>query len=100
MTTDKPPDESSRLCEFCHVGVVRQQLIPYVQWYNDELIVIPKALAEVCDYCGEKTFDPKLVNALQQMLREESQQRPRRVRARLDRSQTEEQRAEILRTAN
>jgi YgiT-type zinc finger domain-containing protein len=56
------------ICSFCHVGHVTEQNLTYTEWYEEELIVVPGVPARLCDYCGEKEFDPFVVGTLRRLL--------------------------------
>jgi YgiT-type zinc finger domain-containing protein len=60
--------EPLQICSLCHIGRVVEKYLCYTEWYNEELIVIPGVPARVCDYCGEKEFDPFIVGTLQRLL--------------------------------
>lgn len=54
-------------CLVC-TGKVEQQLINYTQWYEGQLIVIENVPAWVCMQCGETTFDPAVVERIQNLI--------------------------------
>ena len=60
--------DASEICGFCHVGHVTEQNLTYTEWYDDELIVVPGVPARICEYCGEKEFDPFVVGTLRRLL--------------------------------
>lgn len=62
-------NESVReICSLCHVGHVRTENLTYTEWYEEELVVVPGVPARVCDYCGEKEYDPLVVGTLRRLL--------------------------------
>lgn len=56
------------ICNLCHVGNVREENLTYTEWYEEELVVVPGVPARVCDYCGEKEYDPFVVGTLRRLL--------------------------------
>lgn len=56
------------ICPSCHLGRLRKQIMVYVQWYGDNLLVANRMPAMVCDVCGERTYDDQAVESLQQLL--------------------------------
>jgi YgiT-type zinc finger domain-containing protein len=50
------------------VGHVTEQNLTYTEWYEEELVVVPGVPARVCDYCGEKEYDPFVVGTLRRLL--------------------------------
>ncbi len=60
--------DAREICSFCHVGHVAEQSLTYTEWYDEELIVVPGVPARICDYCGEKEFDPFVVGTLRRLL--------------------------------
>ncbi|MEM7030000.1 MAG: YgiT-type zinc finger protein [Chloroflexota bacterium] len=55
-------------CPNCHLGRMKFQKIPYVQWYDHENIVVGRISAIVCDRCGEKSYDMQAVEHLQRLI--------------------------------
>jgi YgiT-type zinc finger domain-containing protein len=56
------------ICPFCHIGRIRQTFLTYTEWYDRRLVVIPNTPAQICDHCGEKVFDPAVIDRLQSLL--------------------------------
>jgi YgiT-type zinc finger domain-containing protein len=56
------------ICPNCHIGRLHHRQITYVQWYGEELLVVNKMPAMVCDVCGEGIYDDKAVEHLHQLL--------------------------------
>ena len=55
-------------CLNCHLGRMVIRKIPYVQWYDDENIVVDRISAIVCDRCGEKSYDMHAIKYLQRLI--------------------------------
>ena len=56
-------------CPHCQVGVLRQKYLTYFTWLNSELITVPDFPSWVCDYCGDRHYDGKALNQLDNLLR-------------------------------
>lgn len=63
-------------CERCG-GVIKEEKIEYSLLYEGRLIIIENVPASVCHQCGEKFFDPEIVERLQNVVW--SHQRPVRI---------------------
>ncbi len=61
-----------KTCPICHIGSMRKRQVTYTQMHEGQLVVIQRVPALVCDFCGEKWFDTKTVDGLQQLLWSES----------------------------
>ncbi len=58
-----------KYCPHCHFGKVEQKSLLYIQLYRDNLIVVGRLPAFICDTCGEKTYDIQAMESLQRLLR-------------------------------
>ncbi len=56
------------ICPQCHVGRLQRRAMTYVQWHGDNLLVVNKMPAVVCDFCGEQIYDDRAVDHLNQLL--------------------------------
>ena len=54
-------------CELCR-GKVRKELISYTLFYEGHWIIVENVPAKVCQQCGEKLFEPKVVERLQKIV--------------------------------
>ena len=52
-------------CEVCH-GELRDGRAEFIFRHNGELVVVQNVPALVCEDCGEETFEPDVVERLQQ----------------------------------
>jgi len=59
---------STAICPSCHIGHLCGAQSTYTQWHEGELIVVPNAPSQVCDYCGEIHFHPVVLERLHQLL--------------------------------
>ena len=66
MATSSKPTRT--LCSSCHVGHLREERITYTQQHEGQLIIVPNVPSLVCDYCGETSFHPIVLERLQQLL--------------------------------
>ncbi len=57
-----------KVCPFCHIGRICRTFLTYTEWYDEQLVVIPNTPAQICDHCGEKVFDPAVLERLESLL--------------------------------
>lgn len=62
-----------KYCPHCHIGKVEQKPILYIQAYGENLIVVGRVPALICDACSEKTYDAQAMESLQRLLWPEHQ---------------------------
>jgi len=55
-------------CPRCRIGTLQRKAAPYATWHSDEFVVIPALTTWVCDVCGERIYDPVVLDALQPLL--------------------------------
>lgn len=55
-------------CEYCHIGHIQSTLVPYLQWLEGQIMVIPNAPAFSCDICGYMEYDGDFVQKLDHLL--------------------------------
>ncbi|MEM7344897.1 MAG: YgiT-type zinc finger protein [Chloroflexota bacterium] len=55
-------------CPICRMGKLQARSLVYIQWYEDDLLVVDRMPAQVCDICGERSYDYQAVESLQQLL--------------------------------
>ncbi len=56
------------ICPYCHTGRLQRRPMTYIQWHGDNLLVVDRMPAIVCDVCGERAYDDRAVEQLQQLL--------------------------------
>ena len=56
------------ICPICHTGRLTRRNLVYVQWYDDDLLIVNRMPAVVCDVCGEHSYDREALEHLQQLL--------------------------------
>ena len=54
-------------CDLCG-GKVEKKLVGYTLFYEGHWIIVENVPAKVCRQCGEKLFDPKVVERLQRII--------------------------------
>ena len=55
-------------CEVCGIGERRNELVRFSLTVGDRLVVVEHVPASVCDRCGETSFEPNVVERLQQTI--------------------------------
>lgn len=55
-------------CTHCHIGHYQSVQIPYVQWHDGQIMVIPDAPASSCDVCGYLEYDRGFLYKLDYLL--------------------------------
>lgn len=56
------------ICNFCHIGRIIERKLTYTERFQEELILIPNIPAKVCNYCGERQYDPDAMSSLHRLL--------------------------------
>jgi len=51
-----------------YAGKVEKKLISYTLFYENHWIIVENIPAKVCQRCGEKLFDPEVVERLQKII--------------------------------
>ncbi len=54
-------------CDLCK-GRVEKKLISYTLFYEGHWIIVENVAARVCQQCGEKLFEPEVVERLQKVV--------------------------------
>ncbi len=54
-------------CDLCG-GRVKKKLISYTLFYEGHWIIVEDVPAKACEQCGEKLFEPKIVERLQKVI--------------------------------
>jgi len=57
-----------QLCPHCHTGKIELRKVVFVQWQSPQTVVVDHIPAMVCDNCGEKSYDPRALDNLHQLL--------------------------------
>ncbi len=68
LTTEINLNNHPEICNFCHVGRIIERKLAYTERFQDELILIPNIPAKVCDYCGDRQYDPQAMSSLHRLL--------------------------------
>jgi YgiT-type zinc finger domain-containing protein len=56
------------ICPRCHTGRLQQRAMVYVQWFDDDQLVVDRLPGVVCDVCGESAYDDEAVEQLERLL--------------------------------
>lgn len=56
------------LCPSCQAGRLQRRGLTYLQWYNDNLLIVNRVPAIVCEICGDHVYEADAVEHLQQLL--------------------------------
>jgi YgiT-type zinc finger domain-containing protein len=56
------------ICQACHVGKMLYRKVPYIQWYERNLLIVDRIPALVCDTCGERSYDLQALENLHRLL--------------------------------
>jgi YgiT-type zinc finger domain-containing protein len=52
----------------CQEGRLQRRNLTYLQWHDDNLLIVNRVPASVCEVCGDYIYDPDAVEHLQQLL--------------------------------
>lgn len=55
-------------CEHCRIGHSQQTAVPYIQWLNGQIVVMPDVPATSCDICGWMEYDAGYIQKLDHLL--------------------------------
>ncbi len=56
------------ICPSCRIGRLTKRYMAYIEWYGHSLLVADRMPVQVCDVCGERTYDDEAIENLQQLL--------------------------------
>ena len=56
------------ICDVCHAGEPAEQLIRYSLFIGERLVIFDHVPAIVCPTCGDKSFRPDVVDAVQRTI--------------------------------
>ena len=56
------------ICPRCHTGRLQRRAMVYVQWFDDDQLVVDRLPGVVCDVCGESAYDDEAVEQLERLL--------------------------------
>ena len=56
------------ICEVCHGAERTEQLVRYSLFIGDRPVIVEHVPAIVCPNCGEESFQPDVVDAVQRMI--------------------------------
>ncbi len=63
-------------CQHCRIGHYQSIQVPYIQWHNGRILVMPHAPASSCDVCGYMEYDAAFIYKLDYLLDKLSEQSP------------------------
>lgn len=50
-------------CVKCKIGRYQLKPVPFVEWYNESILIIPDILTEHCDICNHANHDNVVVGS-------------------------------------
>jgi YgiT-type zinc finger domain-containing protein len=56
------------ICPTCHMGKMQPRKLAYVQWLGENLVLVERMPALVCDVCGESNYNKEAMENLQRLL--------------------------------
>ena len=56
-------------CEVCGIGIREARLVRYELSIGERMVVVEHVPADVCPRCGETTFQPDVVERLQETIK-------------------------------
>jgi len=68
LQTFPAPSSNSFPCRECSAGMSHLRHITYFTWLGEELIMVPKFPAWICDMCGKREFDERAISWLTMLL--------------------------------
>lgn len=68
MYERQPVESPSLPCTECSAGMMHPVLITYFTWLGEELIIVPRFPAWVCDICGRREYDARAISHLDTLL--------------------------------
>lgn len=71
---------SSLPCNECPAGIMHMRRITYFTWLGEELIMVPRFPAWVCDICGKREYDERAISWLTMLLSPEAGRPTRRLK--------------------
>lgn len=66
-------------CPECGVGRCQPLTSPYIRWLGRQMVVLPNAPAAKCDVCSEINYDPRFLDAMQQLFDQLLEEKQRRI---------------------
>ncbi len=61
-------------CEKCRIGQYHPTSLPYMSIWKGQAVVLPNALAHVCDVCRYTIYEPTIILRLQSLLDHEAEE--------------------------
>lgn len=80
QTTGSEPTPSMLPCNECPAGIMRVRHITYFTWLGEELVMVPRFPAWVCDICGKREYDERAISWLSMLLSPEAGRPTRRLK--------------------
>jgi YgiT-type zinc finger domain-containing protein len=56
------------ICPVCRAGRLQKRSIAYLEWHGQNLLVVNRMPAMVCEMCGERVYDYEAIESLQKLL--------------------------------
>lgn len=80
LQTFPAPSTNSFPCRECSAGMMHLRHITYFTWLGEELIMVPKFPAWICDMCGKRDFDERAISWLTMILNPNAGKPTRRIK--------------------
>jgi YgiT-type zinc finger domain-containing protein len=80
ISSTQTPSPSSLPCNECLAGIMHMRHITYFTWLGDELVMVPRFPAWVCDICGKREYDERAISWLSMLLNPEAGRPTRRIK--------------------
>lgn len=56
------------MCDECRIGRLQPVTAPFVNEYGGEILVVPDVPAQLCDVCGDLSYDPQFLYLLYRLM--------------------------------
>jgi YgiT-type zinc finger domain-containing protein len=57
-----------KICPTCHLGRLVRRSMAYIEWHGGKLLVVDRMPVQVCDVCGDQTYDDGAIEELHRLL--------------------------------
>jgi YgiT-type zinc finger domain-containing protein len=56
------------ICPTCHLGRLAKRSMAYIEWHGGNLLVVDRMPVQVCDVCGDQSYDDNAIEELHRLL--------------------------------
>lgn len=56
------------ICPICRTGRLQKRAMVYLEWHGQNLLVVNRMPAMVCEVCEERVYDYEAIESLQKLL--------------------------------